>query len=78
MTDRGLITTKECDADRRGLIEVITAEGPERITTAALIHAQVVNLCFANGLSDEQLSALSKISLTILTHLESEHPDDNP
>ncbi len=78
MAERGLVTRKECDTDRRGLIEVLTPEGLERITTAAPIHAQAVNHCFANVLSDEQLSALSEISLTILTHLKSEHPNENP
>ena len=77
MAERGLVTRMECDTDRRGLIEVLTDEGLDRIVAAAPIHAQAVKHCFIDVLSDQQLAALSEISLTILKHIDVEHHNEN-
>ncbi len=77
MANRGLVTRKHCDTDRRGSIEVLTATGLQRIVTAAPIHTGAVRHCFANVLSEQQLDALADVSQTILAHLEAEHVNDH-
>ena len=69
MQRRGLITREGCASDARGAFAVLTAAGRATIERAAPAHvAQVRQLVF-DGLSHDQLTALTEVTTLVLDRL---------
>jgi DNA-binding MarR family transcriptional regulator len=69
MQRRGLITREGCASDARGAFAVLTAAGRAAIERAAPAHvAQVRQLVF-DGLSHDQLTALTEVTTLVLDRL---------
>jgi DNA-binding MarR family transcriptional regulator len=62
MASRGLVTKRQCAADRRGSFVVVTDEGRRAIESAAPGHVATVRKYFIDPLTDEQLDTIGDVS----------------
>jgi DNA-binding MarR family transcriptional regulator len=72
MQRRGLVAREECPSDARGAFIVLTPEGKAAIEAAAPQHVETVRQLFFDGLTEEQVSALTTISDQVLERLATE------
>ena len=70
MEKRGLITREECTEDGRGAFVVLTETGAEAIRAAAPGHVTAVRELFFDGLTEEQVTALERLSTEVLHRLD--------
>lgn len=70
MQKRGLITREECDDDGRGNVVVLTGQGRAAIEAAAPGHVDTVRELVFDALSDEDVSALARISGAVLSRID--------
>jgi DNA-binding MarR family transcriptional regulator len=75
MQRRGLVDREECPTDRRGAFIVLTDAGRAAITAAAPGHADTVRQLVFDGLTPEQVAALSAVTAHVLGRLASRQPD---
>jgi DNA-binding MarR family transcriptional regulator len=57
----GLVTREACEADRRVIYAVLTAEGRRRLERAAASHVAAVRELFEAHLDDDELDRLSEL-----------------
>jgi DNA-binding MarR family transcriptional regulator len=69
MQRRGLITRQDCASDARGAFAVLTAAGRAAIERAAPAHVETVRSLVFDGLSPDQLTALTEITTRVLDRL---------
>ena len=69
MQRRGLIAREECPSDARGAFVVLTAAGRAAIEQAAPAHVETVRQLVFDGLSHDQLTALTGITTRVLDRL---------
>lgn len=69
MQARGLVQRRECTTDRRGAHVVLTDAGRAAIERAAPGHAEAVRALVFDGLTAEQVRALTEISELVLGRL---------
>lgn len=69
MEQRGLLARTDCPEDSRGAIVRLTAAGRKVARQAECARATAIRSHLIGVLSDEQLTALSGISETVLRHL---------
>ena len=70
MTDRGLVTKKKCNSDRRGADVVITERGRHDIASAAPGHVATVRRLFIDPLTPTQLDAIGDAAAVVLAALD--------
>jgi DNA-binding MarR family transcriptional regulator len=70
MADRGLVTKKKCDSDRRGAFVVVTKRGRKEIEAAAPGHVTAVRSMFVDRLTPSQLDAIGKAANIVLAALD--------
>src|SRR6202035_962504 len=70
MQRRGLIVRRECQADARGAYVVLTEVGRAAIERAAPVHAETVAELVFDGLSPDQLAALTAVTSRVLERLQ--------
>ena len=70
MQRRGLIARECCAADARGAFAVLTAAGRAAIERAAPAHVEQVRQLVFDGLSHDQLTALTEVTTLVLDQLE--------
>jgi DNA-binding MarR family transcriptional regulator len=71
MQRRGLVTRKECDQDRRGSFVALTDAGRAAIEQAAPAHVDAVRRLVFDGLSADEVAQLERLSIHVLTELDS-------
>jgi len=76
MEKRGLIEREDCLSDRRGAFVVLTASGRDAIETAAPAHADTIRSLVFDGLTSEQVSALTAVAEQVLQRLDAGEPAD--
>jgi DNA-binding MarR family transcriptional regulator len=69
MQRRGLIARECCAADARGAFAVLTAAGRAAIERAAPAHVEQVRELVFDGLSHDQLTALTEVTALVLDRL---------
>jgi DNA-binding MarR family transcriptional regulator len=69
MQRRGLITRQDCASDARGAFAVLTAAGRAAIERAAPAHVETVRSLVFDGLSHDQLTALTEVTTCALDRL---------
>ena len=69
MQRRGLITREGCATDARGAFAVLTTAGRAAIEQAAPAHVEQVRQLVFDGLSPDQLAALTEITTCVLDRL---------
>jgi DNA-binding MarR family transcriptional regulator len=69
MQRRGLIAREDCATDARGAFAVLTAAGRAAIERAAPAHVELVRQLVFDGLSHDQLAALTEITTRVLDRL---------
>ncbi len=74
MQRRGLIAREECPADARGAFAVLTDVGRAAIERAAPAHVETVRELVFDGLSRDQLDALTAITSCVLDRLQATQP----
>ena len=81
MQRRGLVARQECPTDARGAFVVLTEAGRAAIQRAAPAHVEMVRQLVFDGLSPEQLAALTAVTEGVLDRLRdpsqgpgAEHP----
>jgi DNA-binding MarR family transcriptional regulator len=70
MQRRGLVAREECPADARGAFVVLTETGRAAIERAAPAHVDMVRQLVFDGLSHDQLAALTAVSSSVLDRLQ--------
>jgi DNA-binding MarR family transcriptional regulator len=70
MQRRELVARQECPTDARGAFAVLTETGRAAIDRAALGHVETVRHLVFDGLSPDQLAALSAVSYRVLGRLQ--------
>jgi DNA-binding MarR family transcriptional regulator len=70
MQRRGLVTREECPTDARGAFVVLTETGRAAIERAAPAHVETVRQLVFDGLSRDQLAALTAVSSSVLDRLQ--------
>ena len=75
MQRRGLVTREECPTDARGAFAVLTEAGRAAIERAAPAHVEMVRQLVFDGLSHDQLAALTAVTAGVLDRLQA--PADN-
>lgn len=70
MEDRGLVVRRECPDDGRGTFVDLTEQGREAIEAAAPDHVALVRTLVFDGLTEDQVAALGKITTTVLERIE--------
>jgi DNA-binding MarR family transcriptional regulator len=70
MEQRGLVERQPCDDDRRGAHVVLTGPGRAAIERAAPAHVEEVRRLVFDGLSPEQVAALTEVTAVVLGRLE--------
>ena len=75
MQRRGLIAREECAADARGAFVVLTETGRAAIERAAPAHVETVRELVFDGLSPDQLAALTAVTSRVLERLQASQPD---
>jgi DNA-binding MarR family transcriptional regulator len=74
MQRRGLVARQECQADARGAFVVLTEAGRAAIERAAPAHVETVRELVFDGLSRDQLTALTAITSRVLDRLQATQP----
>jgi DNA-binding MarR family transcriptional regulator len=74
MQRRGLVARQECQSDARGAFVVLTEAGRAAIERAAPAHAETVRRLVFDGLSPDQLAALTAITSDVLERLAVRYP----
>jgi DNA-binding MarR family transcriptional regulator len=74
MQRRGLVARQECQADARGAFAVLTDVGRAAIERAAPAHVETVRELVFDGLSRDQLAALTAITSRVLDRLQATQP----
>jgi DNA-binding MarR family transcriptional regulator len=74
MQRRGLVARQECQADARGAFAVLTDAGRAAIERAAPAHVETVRELVFDGLSRDQLAALTAITSRVLDRLQATQP----
>ena len=74
MQRRGLVARQECPADARGAFAVLTDVGRAAIERAAPAHVETVRQLVFDGLSRDQLAALTAITSRVLDRLQATQP----
>jgi DNA-binding MarR family transcriptional regulator len=69
MQRRGLIARTDCASDARGAFAVLTAAGRAAIKRAAPAHVETVRQLVFDGLSRDQLAALTEVTASVLDRL---------
>jgi len=69
MQRRGLIAREDCASDARAAFAVLTAAGRAAIERAAPAHVEQVRQLVFDGLSPDQLAALTEITTGVLDRL---------
>ena len=69
MQRRGLVARQDCASDARGAFAVLTAAGRAAIERAAPAHVEQVRQLVFDGLSPDQLAALTEITAGVLDRL---------
>ncbi len=69
MQRRGLVARENCASDARGAFAVLTAAGRAAIERAAPAHVELVRQLVFDGLSHDQLAALTEITARVLDRL---------
>ena len=69
MPRRGLITREDCASDARGAFAVLTEAGRAAIEQAAPAHVETVRQLVFDGLTHDQLTALTGITTRVLDRL---------
>jgi hypothetical protein len=75
MQRRGLVARQECPTDARGAFVVLTEAGRAAIERAAPAHVEMVRQLVFDGLSRDQLSALTAVSDRVLDRLQGADDD---
>ncbi len=75
MQRRGLIAREECVADARGAFVVLTETGRAAIERAAPAHVETVRELVFEGLSPDQLTALTAVTSRVLERLQASQPE---
>ncbi|SHN29578.1 MarR family winged helix-turn-helix transcriptional regulator [Cryptosporangium aurantiacum] len=70
MEKRGLVVRENCPSDARGAFVVLTPEGRSAIEAAAPGHVETVRRLMFDGLTSEQVAALTAIANVVLTRIE--------
>jgi len=70
MQRRGLVAREECPADARGAFVVLTEAGRAAIERVAPAHVDMVRQLVFDGLSHDQLAALTAVSSSVLDRLQ--------
>ena len=70
MEKRGLIERTECAEDGRGQLVGVTAAGQAAIEAAAPAHVAAVRRMFFDGLTDDQIDAMTEIARTALAQID--------
>ena len=74
MQRRGLVARQECQADALGAFAVLTDVGRAAIERAAPAHVETVRELVFDGLSRDQLAALTAITSRVLDRLQATQP----
>jgi DNA-binding MarR family transcriptional regulator len=74
MQRRGLVARAECRADARGAFVVLTDAGRAAIERAAPAHVETVRELVFDGLSPDELAALTAITSDVLDRLRATEP----
>src|SRR5215472_11773180 len=69
MKSRGLIAREDCASDARGAFAVLTEAGRAAIERAAPAHVETVRQLIFDGLTHDQLAALTEITTGVLDRL---------
>ena len=75
MQRRGLVAREECPTDARGAFVVLTEAGRAAIERAAPAHVEMVRQLVFDGLSRDQLAALTAVSSRVLDRLQGADDD---
>ena len=75
MQRRGLIVREECAADARGAFVVLTEAGRAAIERAAPAHVDMVRELVFDGLSPDQLAALTTVTSRVLERVQALRPE---
>jgi DNA-binding MarR family transcriptional regulator len=75
MQRRGLVVREECPTDARGAFAVLTEAGRAAIERAAPAHVETVRQLVFDGLSRDQLTALTDVTSRVLDRLAATQPD---
>ncbi|MGQ0632422.1 MAG: MarR family winged helix-turn-helix transcriptional regulator [Sporichthyaceae bacterium] len=70
MEKRGLVCRAECPEDARGQVVAVTEAGRAAIEAAAPAHVEAVRRLFMDHLRPDQIEALTEISATVLSALD--------
>ena len=70
MQQRGLIARQECPTDARGAFAVLTEAGRAAIEQAAPAHVEMVRQLVFDGLSPDELTALTDVTERVLDRLQ--------
>jgi DNA-binding MarR family transcriptional regulator len=74
MQRRGLVAREECATDARGAFAVLTKVGRAAIERAAPAHVETVRQLVFDGLSRDQLAALTAVTSRVLQRLAATQP----
>jgi DNA-binding MarR family transcriptional regulator len=72
LEDRGLVTRRTCEDDRRGQHCAMTNKGWDTLVAAAPLHVSGVRRHFVDQLTDSEYEALGKALGKIAAHLDEE------
>jgi len=72
LEDRGLVTRRTCEYDRRGQHCAMTSKGWDTLVAAAPLHVSGVRRHFVDQLTDSEYEALGKALGKIAAHLDEE------
>ena len=70
MEKRGLVVRENCPSDARGAFVVLTPEGRTAIEEAAPGHVETVRRLMFDGLTSEQVEALTAIADVVLDRID--------
>ena len=74
MQRRGLVARQECQSDARGAFVVLTESGRAAIERAAPAHVETVRQLVFDGLSRDQVAALTAVTSHVLERLQATRP----
>ena len=74
MQRRGLVAREDCASDARGAFAVLTRAGRAAIERAAPAHVETVRQLVFDGLSHDQLTALTEVTTRVLDRLAATAP----
>ena len=74
MQRRGLIAREDCVSDGRGALAVLTEAGRAAIERAAPAHVETVRQLVFDGLTHDQLTALTEVTTRVLDRLAATAP----